>query len=74
VVCHGCREAASAQGLGRRCWPTLPVLFVTGFADRTAVAGISGAQLTSQPLVDEELARKVRLALAEAKKVIHLRR
>jgi len=56
--------------------PTLPVLFVTGFADRTALAGISEAQIVSKPFLDDELARKVRLALAESdpKKVIRLRR
>jgi signal transduction histidine kinase/ActR/RegA family two-component response regulator len=56
--------------------PTLPVLFVTGFADRTALAGIGEAQIISKPFIDDELARKVRLALAESdsKKVIRLRR
>jgi signal transduction histidine kinase/ActR/RegA family two-component response regulator len=56
--------------------PTLPVLFVTGFADRTALAGVSEAQIVSKPFVDDELAHKVRLALAESdsKKVIRFRR
>jgi signal transduction histidine kinase/ActR/RegA family two-component response regulator len=56
--------------------PTLPVLFVTGFADRTALAGVSEAQIVSKPFIDDELAHKVRLALAESdsNKVIRLRR
>jgi signal transduction histidine kinase/ActR/RegA family two-component response regulator len=56
--------------------PTLPVLFVTGFADRTALAGISEAQIISKPFIDDELADKVRLALAEgaSRKVVRLRR
>jgi FixJ family two-component response regulator len=56
--------------------PTLPVLFVTGFADRTALAGISEAQIISKPFIDDELVHKVRLALAEddSRKVIRLRR
>jgi signal transduction histidine kinase/ActR/RegA family two-component response regulator len=56
--------------------PTMPVLFVTGFADRTALSGVSEAQIVSKPFVDDELAHKVRLALAESdsRKVIRLRR
>jgi CheY-like chemotaxis protein len=50
------------QALARR--PRLPVLFVTGFADHSALAGISETQIVSKPFVDDELARKVRLALA----------
>ena len=62
------------QALARR--PGLPLLFVTGFADRRALAGISEAHIISKPFVDEELARKVRLALAEGlpDKVVRLRR
>ena len=56
--------------------PTLPVLFVTGFADRTALAGIGEAQIISKPFLDDELVHKVRLALAEGDlgKVIRFRR
>jgi signal transduction histidine kinase len=56
--------------------PSLPVLFVTGFADRTALAGVSEARIVSKPFVDDELAHKVRLALAEgaSSKVVRLRR
>jgi len=50
------------QALARR--PRLPVLFVTGFADRSALGGISETQIVSKPFVNDELARKVRVALA----------
>jgi CheY-like chemotaxis protein len=56
--------------------PTLPVLFVTGYADRTALAGVSEARIVSKPFVEDELAHKVQLALAgsDSRKVIRLRR
>src|SRR5262245_64805503 len=44
--------------------PTLPVLFITGFAERSALADVSEAQIVSKPFVGNELADKVRLALA----------
>jgi CheY-like chemotaxis protein len=44
--------------------PNLPVLFVTGFAERTALSGISDRQIVSKPFVTGELAEKVQLALA----------
>jgi CheY-like chemotaxis protein len=69
-------NGAEVARLAQAKRPTLPVLFVTGFADRTALAGISEAQIISKPFIDDELARKVRLALAEddSKNVIRLRR
>jgi len=69
---NGAEVARSAQA--KR--PALPILFVTGFADRTALAGISEAQIISKPFIDDELAHKVRLALAEgdSRKVVRLRR
>jgi signal transduction histidine kinase/ActR/RegA family two-component response regulator len=56
--------------------PALPVLFVTGFADRSAMAGIAEAHIVSKPFIDDELAHKVRLALAQSisDKVVPLRR
>ena len=53
-----------------------PVLFVTGFADRTALAGISEANIISKPFVGNELADKVRHALATGSSgnVVRLRR
>ena len=38
--------------------PTLPMLFVTGFADRTALAGVSEAQIIGKPFIDDELATR----------------
>jgi signal transduction histidine kinase/ActR/RegA family two-component response regulator len=56
--------------------PGVPILFVTGFADRTAIAGVSEAQIISKPFVDNELAEKVCAALAgnAAPNVVPLRR
>jgi len=44
--------------------PTLPILFVTGFADRTAFKDISDKQIIRKPISTEELTAKVRAALA----------
>jgi CheY-like chemotaxis protein len=44
--------------------PALPILFVTGFADRAALAGVPEAQVIGKPFLDDELADKVRLALS----------
>jgi CheY-like chemotaxis protein len=56
--------------------PTLPILFVTGFADRSALAGVSESHIIGKPFVAHELADKVRGALAgrAARNVIRLRR
>ncbi len=44
--------------------PTFPILFVTGFADRTALAGVAANAIVGKPFAERELARKIRLALA----------
>jgi signal transduction histidine kinase/CheY-like chemotaxis protein len=44
--------------------PSLPILFVTGYADRAALEGVSEAQIIGKPFVDNELHEKVRTALA----------
>jgi len=56
--------------------PALPILFVTGFADRTALAGIRESQIIGKPFVNEELASKVRLAIASGRSanVVSIRR
>lgn len=56
--------------------PTVPVLFITGYADRSAMTGIPEASIIRKPFVDDDLANKVRLALAGAvaDNVIPLRR
>jgi len=58
---------------------TLPVLFVTGYADKTTLAEIGDARLIKKPFVGDELANKVHAALAEigprlSGKVVPLRR
>jgi CheY-like chemotaxis protein len=69
-------NGAEVAHLARAKRPKQPVLFVAGFADHTALAGIGEAQIISKPFIDHELARKVRLELAESdsKKVIRPRR
>jgi CheY-like chemotaxis protein len=52
------------QALAQR--PRLPVLFVTGFAGRSAFAGISETQIVSKPFVNDELAAKCALHWREA--------
>jgi signal transduction histidine kinase len=56
--------------------PTLPILFVTGFADRAALAGVSEARIIDKPFVDDELATKVSIALTNGLRgnVVQLRR
>jgi signal transduction histidine kinase/CheY-like chemotaxis protein len=56
--------------------PGLPLLFVTGFTDRTALAGISDDHIISKPFINDELMTKVQLALAQgpSDKVVRLRR
>jgi signal transduction histidine kinase/ActR/RegA family two-component response regulator len=43
--------------------PNLPVLFITGFADRAAVAGVDADHILGKPFADRELAEKVQHAL-----------
>jgi signal transduction histidine kinase len=54
----------------------LPILFVTGYADRTALAGFDEAHIVGKPFVKDELAKKVRLALegGATSNVIRLRK
>jgi signal transduction histidine kinase len=44
--------------------PALPTLFITGYADYTALNGVSDAQIVTKPFVTGALAEKVRRALA----------
>ena len=46
--------------------PLMPTLFITGFADRSALDGVSETHIISKPFHRHELAHKVRIALAEA--------
>ena len=56
--------------------PDLPVLFVTGFVDRGALAGVDESRIIAKPFLPDELAEKVRLALGYdgSAKVVRLRR
>ena len=45
--------------------PTLPILFITGFADRAALAGVSETHIVGKPFVNDELATKLRTVLVE---------
>jgi signal transduction histidine kinase len=44
--------------------PALPILFVTGFADRAALEGVSESDIVGKPFMDDELVTKVRRTLA----------
>ena len=46
--------------------PTLPTLFITGYADHRALRGVSESHIIGKPFQADELAHKVRAALAEA--------
>jgi CheY-like chemotaxis protein len=56
--------------------PNLPILFVTGFADRAALAGVSEAHVIGKPFVNDELVAKVSFALGSGlhHNVVQLRR
>jgi signal transduction histidine kinase len=46
--------------------PSLPILFVTGFADRAVLDGVSESEVVGKPFMDDELIDKVRMTLAAA--------
>jgi len=56
---NGAEVARSA----RAEYPALPIVFVTGFADRAALVGVSDSQIVGKPFVEEELTAKIRAAL-----------
>jgi signal transduction histidine kinase len=45
-------------------FPTLPVLFITGFADKAALGKVGDAGIIKKPFLGDELANKVHAALA----------
>jgi CheY-like chemotaxis protein len=69
-------NGAELARLARGKRPTLPILFVTGFADRAALADISEYRFVTKPFVNDDLAKSVHVALAErdAQNVVRLRR
>ena len=59
--------------------PSLSVVFVTGYADTSALGDIDDAQIVRKPFIDNELADKVQFALANragnsSSKIVTLRR
>ena len=47
-------------------YPTLPVIFVTGYADNSALQEIGDARIINKPFVGDELITKVQAVLAES--------
>jgi DNA-binding LytR/AlgR family response regulator len=59
--------------------PPRPVVFVTGYADTSALGDIEDTQIVRKPFIGTELADKVQFALANragnsSSKIINLRR
>jgi CheY-like chemotaxis protein len=59
--------------------PTLPILFITGYADKTALESVGDDRIIKKPFVGDELANKISAALAlvikqPGRKVVPLRR
>jgi signal transduction histidine kinase len=52
--------------LARMRRTNLPVLFITGFAERSTIDGIDQPQILRKPFMEEELAERVRVVLAAA--------
>ncbi len=69
-------NGAEVARLARARQPHLPVLFVTGFADRGALGGIDEATIVGKPFLHNELADKVGriLQYGGAANVVPLRR
>jgi CheY-like chemotaxis protein len=57
-------NGAEVARLAHAVRPTLPVLFVTGYADRAALVGVNESQIIGKPFANDELASKIKLALA----------
>jgi signal transduction histidine kinase len=58
-------NGAEVARLARAVRPTLPVLFITGYADRAALVGINDTQIIGKPFANDELGAKIKLALAQ---------
>ena len=59
--------------------PSCPVMFITGYADKSALGDIDEKQIVRKPFIGNELAYKVEIALANSagnssSKIIRLRR
>ena len=58
-------NGADIARVARSTRPGMPILFVTGYADRAALAGVDEAHIIGKPYLDDELTTKIRLALRE---------
>ena len=69
-------NGAELARLARAKYPVLPILFVTGFADRAAMTGVSEADIIGKPFVDSELTRRVQETLnaSRSRTIVPLRR
>jgi CheY-like chemotaxis protein len=59
---NGMDLARQAQGK----LPNTPILFVTGYVDKAALETVGEERIIHKPFVDDELAEKVRMALARS--------
>jgi signal transduction histidine kinase/CheY-like chemotaxis protein len=59
-------NGAELARLARAKYPNLPILFLTGFADRAAMTGIHETDIVGKPFDDADLAEKVRQTLDAA--------
>jgi DNA-binding response OmpR family regulator len=50
----------------RTKFPALPILFVTGYADKAALDDIVDARIVKKPFVGDELAKNVQAALTRS--------
>jgi DNA-binding response OmpR family regulator len=59
-------------------WPSMPIMFVTGFADITALGDVGEDRIIKKPFVGNEFEAKIRAALAGRQRgngnVVQLRR
>jgi signal transduction histidine kinase/ActR/RegA family two-component response regulator len=69
-------NGAELARLARAKRPRLPVMFITGFADRSALDGIGEIQILRKPFSDDDLADKIRTVMTTqmSEKVVPLRR
>ena len=59
-------NGAEVAGEIRRRWPSIPVVFVTGYADKSALTGVEGVsedEIVQKPFLNGELERKVAKAV-----------
>jgi CheY-like chemotaxis protein len=49
-----------------RILPELPILFVTGYADLTAMQAVSEDRIVQKPFTEQQLSRKIQMLLAQS--------